>query len=105
MAANQDFSEPPCIISLPGNEGKTFRITPVQPGLSFAAVYDAAGQVVHPGLVELHNMSVDVARRRCKTMTETDYRFLINQCFNYRVAYNGKIIFDLIVAHHVEHYE
>lgn len=52
------FMEPPNIISLPGNEGKTFRILPVQHGMSFAAVYDAAGQIIHPGLVKIYNLSV-----------------------------------------------
>lgn len=106
MAANQTFREPYNSIPgpLPGDEGKTFRIVPMQQGLSLGAVYNAAGQIVPPGHLKVYIMGVEDAPRENKTLSPTDHQFIIHQYFNYRVTYNGQIIFDLIVAHHVEHY-
>lgn len=96
--------QPDYTFPLPGEEGLTFRIYRDQPGLSIAAVYNAAHQIVQPGPLKVYNLSIPDTPRENKPMK--DNRFLINFVFNYRVTYdNGRNLFDLICAYHMVPYD
>lgn len=87
---------------LPGGEGLTFRLERDHPGLSYAAVYNAHDQIIPPGPLKVLNLSIP--NKPTENRPLKDNRFLINFVFNYRVIYNGRILFDLVCAYDVVPY-